>query len=226
MRLAVLTGLLLVVSTGATAQDVQPTEAQTCELHVWASDGLSKTRQRASDNLSTGYMGALGSSPVGRIERNTAEVNTQNAKPGGPLPTLRQLEILSEADLPALFGFDAYKVVTHEKPLPSGLIRSVKTRYTRGAPECYAELVVTDVVYSREYARGQNLKSFFRLRVFDKGGERPVRVLGTWTQTNLKHDQEKTDVEQVTYELDMEAAFKQNLSDFAALIQDIPSNNR
>ncbi|MCA1197442.1 hypothetical protein K9B35_05640 [Sphingomonas sp. R647] len=102
-----------------------------------------------------------------------------------PLSTARQTEVLNALPRAELFGGSSYRIVVHGEPLESRVIRSVKTRYSGSTAPCYAELVLVDVVYSREYTRGRNLKTLFRYRQFDEAAA-PHYSFGTWTQTKLE----------------------------------------
>ena len=75
-------------------------------------------------------------------------------------------------------------MLVHPDPLESRMIRTRKTRYSASTTHCYAELVLVEMVYSREYARGRNLKTLFRYRAF--AGETATYSFETWTQTKLE----------------------------------------
>lgn len=212
----------------ATAQEAAPAapestpDAATCELHVWPAAGLSMTRQRAADNLYTGYMGVLGTSGQKRIENNSANVGTAGPKTESPLGPEVQLQVLREAGLPALLGLGDHRVVFHETSLDKSTLRLEQGRYDRtSTAPCYADLVLADVVYSREYANGQNIKAFLRFRDF-AGNAAPARRYATWVQTDLEHDREKPEASEAEMDAELVAGLAANLQKFADLLKARP----
>lgn len=216
--------LLTGVASGATTQDTLPAEPAAgpapCELHVWPAAGLSLARHRAHDNLETGYMGPiLGTTGQGRIERNTARVGTRGPETGSPLDPEIQLQVLREADLPALLGLPGHHAVFHEVALDKTTLRTVQGRYdSAAAAPCYADLVLSDVVYSREYANGQNLKAFIRFRDFGTG-ETIERRYATWIQTDLEYDREKPTASEQEMDAELVAGLASNLRKFGDLLR-------
>lgn len=210
-------------STGLAAEESAPAGAppapDVCELHVWPSAGLSLTRHRAHDNLETGYMGSiLGTTGQGRIERNTARVGTRGPETGSPLDPEIQLQVLREAELPALLGLPGHHPVFHEVALDKTTLRTVQGRYDREtAAPCYADLVLSDVVYSREYANGQNVKAFIRFRDFGTG-ETITRRYATWIQTDLEYDREKPTASEEEMNAELIAGLATNLRKFGDLL--------
>ncbi|WP_447724743.1 hypothetical protein [Sphingomonas koreensis] len=163
-------------------------DGQACELHIWPSDGLKSVRQRGFESSPRG-----GAIPALILEAQRKGAEKADARAADtlaasgtpePLDLKRQAAILSELKWSEMLGLPGYRPVFHETPLDSATIRTVKTRYIDSAAPCYADLVVDDVVYSREYARGQNLKTLFRFRDFGDAAT-PTRSFGTWVQTKL-----------------------------------------
>lgn len=171
----------------AAAQDAAPQPA--CELHVWPAAGLTSVRQRGFESApSAGALnGLIKRAQEASAEKSDARAAENLAAPETPKPlsTARQVEVLTELPLPTMLGLPAYRLIVHGSALDSHTIRTVKTRYTASEAPCYADLVLDDVVYSREYARGQNLKTFFRFRDF-AAQSLPVRSFGTWVETKLR----------------------------------------
>lgn len=191
------------------------TAAGDCELHVWASAGMGETLQTASDNLDTSYMGALlARSPQRNIATDRADVHTSAAQSGGPLPTGKQIVILSALDLPTLLGVPEYRPVFHDNPLDGLTLRNKPGRYVDTPATCYADLVLSDVVYSREYANGQNLKSFFRFRDFGDTAS-PQRKLSTWAQTRLVNARAGKKANPEASDAELPAALAENARKFA-----------
>lgn len=220
-------GAVLACSPAA-AQEVAPDAAQaasdtaSCELHVWPAAGLSLTRQRAVDNLNTGYMGVLGTSGQQRIDSNSANIGTAGPRTGSPLDPEVQLQVLREAALPALLGLGDYRAVFHETAIDKSTLRLEQGRYDRSSTApCYADLVLADVVYSREYANGQNVKAFLRFRDFASNAA-PARRYATWVQTDLEYDREKPKASEAEMDAELVAGLATNLKKFADLLKARP----
>ncbi len=200
----------------------------TCELHVWPAAGLSLTRQRAMDNRDTSYIGGgaigglLSTSGRERIENNTANVGTSGPQPVSPLGPEMQLKVLQDADLPALLGLAGYRPVFHDTALTKTTLRVEQGRYDRtSTASCYADLVLADVVYSREYANGQNVKAFVRFRDF-ASGTAPARRYATWIQSDLEYDREKAEASEEIMNAELVAGLATNLRKFADLLKARP----
>jgi hypothetical protein len=205
-----------------------PAEPPACELHVWPAAGLSLTRQRAMDNRDTSYIGGgviggmLSTSGRERIENNTANVGTSGPQADSPLGPDMQLKVLKDADLPALLGLSGYRPVFHDTALSKSTLRAEPGRYDTASPApCYADLVLADVVYSREYANGQNVKAFVRFRDF-KNGATPARRYATWLQTDLQYDREKAEASEEVMNAELVAGLATNLRKFADLLKARP----
>ncbi len=190
-----------------------------CELHVWPSEGLSLIRQNARDNLNTAYLGLFGSNPMTRANKDNTPVQTTAAVASRPLSPASQAALLATASLPDLLGVAGYRTVLHDGPLDTRTLRTVKTRYAASASPCYADLVVDDVVYSREYARGRNLKSFLRFRQFgDSTDAAPVRTFATWVQTKLRIFSIEPPINDASALAELDAAYRGNLTLFSQLL--------
>lgn len=193
-----------------------PVVSDGCELHVWAAPGLGATRHTAWDGLDTGYMGMLGTTPQKRIEYDTAVVQTFGATPNSPLTTDQQLAVLKSLSLGALLGLAQHRLVVHEAPLESRTLRT-PARFAPEGAVCYAELVLSDVVFSREYANGQNLKSQFRFRDFGTSGT-PQRRFTTWVQTDLKIARDGKKADFAASNAELPGALTENTRKFAAFL--------
>lgn len=163
-------------------------DAQRCELHVWPADGMTSVRQRASES---NRMAGIIPEAIRQAQKQIADIADAEAAARlagsdtpDPLSTARQTEILGSLPLADLMKLPGYQIVIHTDTLDSVAMRTSKARHATSAATCYAELVLSEVVYSREYARGRNLKALFRFRHFDDGAA-PRHSFGTWTQTKL-----------------------------------------
>lgn len=182
---ACLLGATLVAAVPANAKSY---DAAACELHVWPASAMTSVRQRASES---NKMAGLLPEMIRRSQQQSAEIADQQAAARleqsavpDPLSTARQVKILHEQPLLDQFGGPGYQLVVHPDPLESRMVRTRKTRYSASTTPCYAELVLVEMVYSREYARGRNLKTLFRYRAF--AGETATYSFETWTQTKLE----------------------------------------
>ncbi|MGY4397881.1 hypothetical protein ACVWZA_003078 [Sphingomonas sp. UYAg733] len=181
-----LVALAVLFSAASARAQENAASASQCELHVWPSEGLASVLQRAGDNLlASSPQGYRLYSPKNSIDNNSAVVRTFAPREDAPLSPPEQISVLANIPLTSLLGLAGYRVVMHDGLLDSRTIRTVKTRYFEMQAACYADLVLDDVVYSREYARGQNLKTFFCFCDFASQAS-PVRSFGTWTQTKLR----------------------------------------
>lgn len=230
MKTTALCAALLVLTGQSAAAYAQTagTEPQPCELHVWAAAGLGATLQTAQDNFVSGLgenggglIGAalqskFGGAPRKELEGDKRDVHTSDSAPAGPLDNAGQLAILQQLDLARMMGVGGHRAIFHAQSLNAAELKS-PLPYAPNPASCYADLVISDVVYSREYANGQNLKSFVRFRDFGSGPA-PVRKLSTWVQTKLAYAREgkKANVEGSDAELPQ--ALAENLRKFAGFL--------
>jgi hypothetical protein len=191
-----------------------------CELHVWPSEGMSTVLQRAGDNLYLGYMTG-GATSLERVGGDSAPAHTAPAKPDEPLDHAAQSKALSVMPLATMLGLTDYKIVLHDTPLDSRTIRTVKTRYVASDAPCYADLVVSDLVYSRVYAHGRDLKTFLRFRLFGTGAA-PTRSFGTWVQTKLNLFSLEPPRRDEAALAELNSAFAANLETFSQLLTKKP----
>lgn len=167
-------GALGITAGAATAQDstAAPAEAATgCELHVWPADAVRST-------YSGWFHGGI-------VDGAVQGRDGYKKLPDSILSPEGQLRTLGEQDLPALLALPGYKVVMHDQPLPSRVIRATKGRLLTDSPSCYAELVTDDVFYQEDIISGRFLKAIFRFRQFDGGSDAPTRSFGTYMQQKL-----------------------------------------
>jgi hypothetical protein len=120
-----------------------------------------------------------------------------------------------------MLGVAAYRPVFHDTPLDSRTLKTSQTRYADTAAPCYADLVLSDVVFSREYARGQNLKSFFRFRDFSNHSA-PVRRFATWVQNKLATPREGKHADLAVSDAELPLALIANAKTFAGFLANAP----
>lgn len=194
-----------------------PSSGIQCELHLWAAAGMGRTIQSAHDNLSVNWSGFSIANPLARANKDSTAVHTLAATADGPMPTNRQLAVLAGLDLPARLGAGGYRLVVHDQPLDSRTLRVVSGRYAATKAACYADLVLADLDYSREYAHGQNLKAFFRFRDFGAAAV-PLRRLATSTETKLKIRREDAAADLAASDAELADALAANLIKFAGYL--------
>jgi hypothetical protein len=193
-----------------------------CELHIWPSKGLAYVTHGMWD----GFQPGSGSSTVGgvthtliaeapqsRIERSDQPASTVAANGTGPLNPAEQSVRLRKLALGDLVGLQHYRSVVHDAPLDNRMIRATPGRYAETAASCYADLLVDDLVYSREWANGRKLKSFIRFRDFGAAAS-AKRSFGTWVQTDLESDPVEHPEQQDLAIEESRAAFDANLAQF------------
>ena len=196
-----------------------------CELHVWPSDGMNSVRQRASESRVAGgaLEGIIKRTEEAGAERADARARGELAGSEVPEPmaTSTQIELLKSLPLAEMMGLPNHRVVIHDTALDSRKIRTVKTRYIETAAPCYADLVVDDVTYSRAYANGQALKTFFRFRDFGTAAA-AVRSFGTWVDTKLRiFSLDPLNVSPAALE-EVATAYRTNVTLFADLLRKRP----
>ncbi len=163
---------LVLVATTANAQDAAPPVlAYACELHVWPADAVRST-------YSGWFHGGI-------VDGAVQGRDGYKKLPDSILTPEAQLRTLGELDLPATLKLTGYRVVLHDQPLPSSVIRATKGRLIAdAAAPCYAELVTDDVFFQQDLIDGRFIKAIFRFRQFD-GGDAPTRSFGTYVQYRL-----------------------------------------
>lgn len=200
-----------------------PAAAQTgpCELHVWPSAGMTAVRQRGFESTTSAGLinGMIKDAQQAAADKHDAQIGEAGTTADGlaALSTAHQIELLATMQLADQLALKGYTVILHDAPLPSRTIRTVKTRYAESSAPCYADLVLDDVVYSRAYANGRSLQSFFRFRDFaDRAA--PVRSFGTWVETRLQLFSIDPPVLTPPALDDLRAAYRANAVSFGALL--------
>jgi hypothetical protein len=171
VSVALVAGVWAVAATPIAAQETPPPADGACELHVWPSSPVRSSSQNYFVQRSIVDGAVQGRDGYKKLPENILSTETQQST-------------LGELDLPAVLKLSDYKVVMHDEPLPSRVIRATKGRLQADSPACYAELVTDDVFYQQAEFDGRHLKAIFRFRQFD-GGDVPTRTFGTFVQERL-----------------------------------------
>lgn len=207
---AVALGLISpVFQAPAAAQDSSATQ---CELHVWPAAAMKILRFHATDNFSLG-------SPLfqpGTLDPAGKERHDAVASASTPLTTDTQVLLLKAAPLAALMHLDTYRTVIHEQPLGS-LVARQPGRHAASVSQCYAELTLNDLAYTRIYANGHSLKSMIVFRDFGSG-DAPLRSFGTAIDSKLTVPLKDLDVSSSVFKADVEAAFNRSLQTFSGYL--------
>lgn len=141
-----------------------------CEFHVWPSEGLMSV-----------YHGWIHGGIVnGQIQGREG----YPALPPSPIETDVQRRILAESRPERLLGQPGHALIVHEEALSSRAIRTTEVRLTQSTSNCYAELVVDDVVLQQDAVNGAFLKVLFRYRDFGALA-RPRRTFTSWVQRHI-----------------------------------------
>jgi hypothetical protein len=211
--------LLTFAALPAAAQDAP------CELHVWPAANMDIVRHRSFEGNRAG--GLLDLLIKQEQERSTRKADARAtdilaaSDTPDPLSTAIQVETLKSLPIAEMMELSGYVVIIHDTALDSRTIRTVKTRYTETNAACYADLVTDDVVYTRAYANGRGLKTFFRFRDFGTQAA-PVRSFGTWVDTRLKiFSLEPPNLSQPALD-EIVSAFRTNATRFSELLRKRP----
>ena len=136
--------------------------APECELHVWPAERFQA--------MTTGLLGG------GLID---AAIHADGDKSrrshlASALDSEGQLDALQKLDLVSLLQLPPSKVVVHSEALDRKTINKIMTRRSDSAARCYAELMVTDVLYTKAAFWGRSLRTSFMLRQFSNGAAEPM----------------------------------------------------
>ncbi len=188
-----------------------------CELHIWPSEGLMVQTHGMWDGFRAGITGGViggANTPERRVERSDKGPSMIAPQDGDPLSTAIQAGLIANTSIAPLLDLPKHQVIVHQTALGSRTIRNTMSKYLPDSGSCYADLVVDDVVYSREWSNGIKLKTFFRFRNFAVDGS-VSSSFGTWVQTGLKLDPKKKPEHAAGFETELNAAFAKNFSLFA-----------
>ena len=149
----------------------QPAAPQ-CELHIWPAERF----QAITTGWLTGFgvVGALADAS-GHAEGDKA----RRANLASALDPEGQLEALKGLDLMTLLRLQQSQIITHVEPLDVKVARNTTTRHAQSTSPCYAELVVTGVLYQKAAIYGRSLKTSFLFRNFGSAADQPVKFTTT-----------------------------------------------
>lgn len=142
----------------ARAPAPEAVDPKRCELHVWGGERF----QAVTTTLLSGF-GLVG----GLIDaaRNAENNRLNQSRLGSALDTQGQAAALASLDLPKTLGIANYAVVTHDEPMDPK-VAGQKRRHAASSSPCYAELMVTRVLYQKAPLYGRSLRASFLYRQF------------------------------------------------------------
>lgn len=216
----------LAASSAALAQDItapaQPAVSEACELHIWPSEGMVGMKLGMWDNFQPGS----GASTVGGqtmvftapsatrlLEGSDRASGFAKTADDGPLSGPNQLKRLQDLPLTQLLGLPESMLVVHETPLDNRALGQ-SARYGDSSANCYAELVISELLHSTEWANGRKLRSYIRFRQF--GPDTTVkRQLATWVSIDLKINLEKHPGKAAEAAVEVASAFDSSIRKFS-----------
>lgn len=147
-----------IAAAPARAADLPAAPAGACELHIWPAERFMA--HAAGFGIGFGLIGGIADA-VGHQEGD----KKRGGALAGALDGSRQLAAIEAADPAAALHLASYQVVTHNEVLDPKTI-SAKARHAASASPCYAELIVSGIVYVKGPMRAPVLTADFVYRKF------------------------------------------------------------
>lgn len=153
------------------AAQVTPAPTASCELHLWPAARIQA--------VSSGWGAQLGM--IGALADRAGHAGGDKQRRAHMITALdpdAQTAALRELDLAGLLGLPPSRIIAHPQPLDA---RAAKTavRHAPSTSSCYAELIVSGVLYQKTAVHGRALKTGFLFRDFGPANEQPRRVVAT-----------------------------------------------
>lgn len=189
-------------ATPSLAEASDPAGAARCEFHVWPGDGI----------MSTYYGWFHGSTVNGQIQGRPG----YPAMPPNPIDTATQRTILTDSQPHGLMSHPDYRLIVHDEALTSRVIRTTPGRLSDSTSNCYAELVVDDVIVQQDWVNGSFLKILFRYRDFGPDAA-PRRSFATWAQTHLDTFPPRQPEQLDAAITEIRAAYREDIARFATM---------
>lgn len=196
-----------VAAPGATVTVAAPAPVTACELHVWPAERFQA--------MTTGWGAGLGI--IGALADASGHADGDKARRANLAAALDpegQVTALQKLDLVGLLGLQSSQVVTHAEALD---VKTAKTavRHSASTSLCYAELVVTGVLYQKAAIYGRSLKTSFLFRNFGSAQEQPTR-LGSTGGNGLKLFPPKDGADVTASNEELVSVFQRNFIEAAA----------
>ena len=148
------------VTATAESTTALPPDPRRCELHVWGAERFQSFQMGL-----LGGMGLIGGLIDGAIHENANRL--ARARLGEALDTRGQAAALASLDLASVLEMPGYQIITHAEPMDPAVANRNQNRHADSPSRCYAELMVTRVLYQKTPLYGRALRASFLFRDFE-----------------------------------------------------------
>jgi hypothetical protein len=186
----------------ATASPATSTPAPQCELHIWPAERFQA--------MTTGLLGGGLLDAAVHAEGDKA----RRSRLASALDSEGQLDALQKLDLISLLQLPPSKIVSHSEALDRKTVNKIKTRRSESTAPCYAELIVTDVLYTKAAFWGKSLRTSFMLRQFPAGSAEPT-IKKTTGGNGLKVFPAKQGEDTTEADAELVSVFQKNFTEAA-----------
>jgi hypothetical protein len=160
-----------------------------CELHFWPASEAHSAIQGSNARDSFDYVAG------------------SHRKAIAPFPADRQIALAQSLNLADLLGLPGYRLIAHDKGLGRMEATGAATRHAESTSACYAELIVSQLVFDDAWMSDPTIRELIVLRRF--GDSQTVATsFSTWVKQRVPHRR------QLLVEADFESAFRANLIAF------------
>jgi len=186
----------------ATASPATSTPSPQCELHIWPAERFQA--------MTTGLLGGGLLDAAVHAEGDKA----RRSRLASALDSEGQLDALQKLDLISLLQLPPSKIVSHSEALDRKTVNKIKTRRSESTAPCYAELIVTDVLYTKAAFWGKSLRTSFMLRQFPAGSAEPT-IKKTTGGNGLKVFPAKQGEDTTEADAELVSVFQKNFTEAA-----------
>ena len=202
--------LLAAAQTQAAAAQTTTTGEPSCELHVYPTlEGAAVTTGWLSG---MGIVGALAEASANK-NRNMSEAEYLKEALGPGM----QVDALKAIDLPAALKLPPSRVVFETPIADRDVTTKAAGRLSSSTAPCYAELIVTQNLYTKRAIYGRSLNNRFVFKDFRTNPIKAKLVKGRGGN-GLSTFPPKTTEETEAAERDLRDAFTKNFQEFARTI--------
>lgn len=180
----------------------EPQQTPQCELHVWPAERFQA--------MTTGLLGGGLLDAALHAEGD----KSRRSHLASALDSEGQLDALQKLDLIRLLGLPPSKVIAHSEALDRKTINKIMARRSDSTVPCYAELMVTDVLYTKAAFWGRSLRTSFMLREFNPGGAEPL-IKKTTGGNGLKIFPAKQGEDTTAADAELVSVFQKNFTEAA-----------
>ena len=127
-----------------------------------------------------------------------------------------QVDSFQTIDVPAALGLAADTAVIYETPIADrDITTKVKTRLSDSTADCYAELIVTQNLYTKRAIYGRSLNNRFIFKDF-RNGESEAKLIKGRGGNGLSHFPPETPEGREAADEDLRQAFLANFNEYAS----------